>query len=341
MSLLQDIAAVVGVLITAGLIVLATRGMKRSEGKNIIAHVIYVAITVALFFLPLEAKDALFTPFSVVVVGTAYPIYESLRAVCTIDEADDTTWLTYWIAQGIVSFSTEWVDGLGENVSTHWNMFEFLFFLWLLLPFTDGAAFLFNFIFGPIIAPLIQPIVQKADGWINKIISMVTNATHLLFVWFAFALLPAALKRAIWIILATLYPMGSSIISVTTPEVADDTFWLTYWSCFGCLFIIIDFIENFIGSFPGFYTLAIFVTIYLMLPLFRGAEHVFRNILVPLAGLQELLVRKDADLVRKQALADLPPERRALVMKEIADSFANSSKGLETPASPTGYNSIV
>lgn len=342
MSLVQDVAAAVGVLIGAGLIVLASRGVKRSDGKNFIAHVIYLGIAVALFFLlPNEAKGALFTSFSVVIVGTLYPIYESIKAVCTIDESDDTTWLTYWIAQGIVSFSTEWIDGLGNNVSINWNMFEFLFFLWLLLPQTDGAAFIFNYFFGPVLSPIIQPLVTKADSLINKVITLVTNATHLLFVWFAFVILPAALKRAIWIILGTLYPMGSSIIAVTTPEGADDTFWLTYWSCFGCLFVVIDFVENFIGSFPGFYTLAIAVTIWLMLPLFRGAEQVFRTILVPLAGLQELLVRKDAEVVRQQALADLPPERRALVMKEIAASFQRDETAAAAKPVTTGYNSIV
>ena len=78
-----------------------------------------------------------------------------------------------------------------------------------------------------------------------------------------------------------------------------------------------------------------------MLPLFRGAELVFRNVLVPLAGLQELLVRRDAEMVKNQALADLPPERRALVMKEIAESFQKGAKGNPAPASPTGYNAIV
>ena len=80
-----------------------------------------------------------------------------------------------------------------------------------------------------------------------------------------------------------------------------------------------------------------------MLPLFRGAEQVFRNILVPIAGLQELLVRKDADLVMKQALVDLPPGRREIVLKEIAASFQKgaSAKVPTEQVSPTGYTQIV
>ena len=82
-----------------------------------------------------------------------------------------------------------------------------------------------------------------------------------------------------------------------------------------------------------------------MLPLFRGAEQVFRTILVPLAGLQELLVRKDAEEVKNAALKDLAPERRALVMKEIAKSFERSANEGSIPSagplSPGGYTQIV
>ena len=47
---------------------------------------------------------------------------------------------------------------------------------------------------------------------------------------------------------------------------------------------MMDTLETFVGWVPGFYTLAIFTTVYLMLPMFRGADKVFRKILVPLAG---------------------------------------------------------
>ena len=47
---------------------------------------------------------------------------------------------------------------------------------------------------------------------------------------------------------------------------------------------MMDTLETFVGWVPGFYTLAIFTTVCLMLPMFRGADKVFRKILVPLAG---------------------------------------------------------
>ena len=114
------------------------------------------------------------------------------------------------------------------------------------------------------------------DGVLNKLVMAVMNASHLAIVWIAFVFLDPSLKRVIWIMIGTVFPLLSSIVSVTTFDGGDDTYWLTYWSCFGLLFIATDFIENFIGQIPGFYTIVIALTVYLMLPLFRGAEQVRR-----------------------------------------------------------------
>ncbi len=270
---LHDIVVIVSLVLLLVLIYFASQRFTRTKGRDPTYHVIYAAITIASFLLlPLEAKDTIFTPLTVIISGTVFPIYESIRAVCTIETGDDTVWLTYWVVQGAVSFTTEWVDGLGEHTQIHWNMFEFFFYLWLLLPWTDGASLIFDFIFEPFVAPLIQPLVQKMDGVINKVIMALTNAAHLSIVWIAFVFLNPALKRVIWIMIGTIFPILSSIVSVTSPEGTDDTYWLTYWSCFGILFIITDFLESFLGQIPGFYTIIIAVTVYLMLPLFRGAD---------------------------------------------------------------------
>ena len=47
------------------------------------------------------------------------------------------------------------------------------------------------------------------------------------------------------------------------------------------LFLAMDYLENFVGRIPGFYSMCLMFTLYLMLPLFRGAEQVrlgFRRI---------------------------------------------------------------
>jgi hypothetical protein len=58
-----------------------------------------------------------------VVVGTLLPLYISVVAVCTPGEEDDTTWLNYWVASGVLSYCTEWIDEISENFPNggeHW-----------------------------------------------------------------------------------------------------------------------------------------------------------------------------------------------------------------------------
>ena len=66
-----------------------------------------------------------------------------------------------------------------------------------------------------------------------------------------------------------------------------------------------------------------------MLPMFRGADKVFRNILVPLAGLKEMLMLRDAYQIKKQMLKDLDPERAKLVGKSISYLFDNEDDGTD------------
>lgn len=143
--------------------------------------------------------------------------------------------------------------------------------------------------------------------------------------------LPAGLKRIVAVAVGTVYPEVSSIVAASTEEVADDTYWLTYWSVYGCLFLIMELLEVFIGWVPGFYTLVILATVYLMLPMFQGADKLFRKVLVPLAGLQEMLLLRDAIQVKKQMLHDLDPERAKTVRLAIAKFYTDDEASTIDP----------
>merc|ERR1712113_815171 len=160
---------------------------------------------------------------------------------------------------------------------------------------------------------------------------MFINVSHLWVVWIAFALLPASFKRFIVILVGTVYPVAASMVAVNTPIGIDDTMWLTYWSCFSCLCIIMNFLEDFLGKIPGFYTLALFCTVYLMLPLFNGAENVFRSILVPLAGLQEMLLQRDAEVLKQSMIEQIPESRRNAFFEQVSKSFAEGASGNSKP----------
>ena len=143
------------------------------------------------------------------------------------------------------------------------------------------------------------------SNFIAATIQLLTNAAHLYFVWIIFMFLPVGVKRTCAIAIGTVYPFVCSVTATATEEIEDDTYWLTYWAgmylqrqhpdskmhcyltsilAYGVLFLIMDTLETFVGWLPGFYSLIIFTTVYLMLPMFRGADKVFRKILVPLAG---------------------------------------------------------
>ena len=76
------------------------------------------------------------------------------------------------------------------------------------------------------------------------------------------------------------------------------------------------------GWIPGFYTLIIFATIYLMLPMFEGSNKIFREVLVQIAGLQEMLLLHDAIKIKHEMLKDFSPERAKLVRASIAKFYA-------------------
>lgn len=333
---LDNVIAFVGIFLTIVLLYLATRKIQRTKGRKWKYHLIYVAFsTVILIFSPLELRQSLFSPFTIMCVGSVWPIYESIYAVCTLITDDDTVWLQYWLAQGTLSFSTEWIDNLeSSQFQQRWFEFEFFFMLWLSLPWTDGATLLFDYVTEPLLGDRLAPIVKAADGWINKAALAVVNASHLWILWAAFEILPASWKRMIWVLIGTVFPLASSLVAVITPMSMDDTFWLTYWSGFGVLFLVTDMLENYLGWVPGFYTVAIFITMYLMLPLFNGAEKVFRHILVPLAGLQEMLIRKDAEMIKEEVMRAIPEERREMILREIGESYLTEGKRQE------GYQSI-
>lgn len=302
----------------------AYHGLERTRGRQLAPHLIFWVVAVLVIaLLPMAGiANYVFTSLTVMAIGTIFPIYESVRAVCTPEEDDDKAWLQYWMVGGVLFILTEWVDDvLAEQSVVYWYSSLSFFFLWLFFPKTDGAALIFDYITEPFIVPRVRPLAAKMTNFIQYLYQLLVNAFHLWFVWLIFMFLPAGLKRTIAVAIGTVYPLVSSITAASTIQVEDDTYWLTYWACYGVLFLIMEVLEGYLGWIPGFYTLVIFTTVYLMLPMFQGADKIFRKILVPLAGLQELLMLKDAIAVKKQMLRDLDPERARQVRKAIAKFY--------------------
>mmetsp|Transcript_13252 Transcript_13252/g.32343 ORF Transcript_13252/g.32343 Transcript_13252/m.32343 type:complete len:439 (-) Transcript_13252:87-1403(-) len=319
-------------------------------------HVIlFGSMAIVAVCVPPSVARYVFSDLLVTAVATVFPIWESVRAVCTPDENDDKLWLQYWLVGGILFMCTGWVDDVMLNAASasqdgygdddtvndnnngsgtssgnsdavvYWYEAMFTMFLWLYFPFTNGATLIYENITKPLLTPIATSASRQMNNYIVAIYHGMVNAAHLWVLWFVFMFLPSGLKRVVAIGIGTIYPFTASVAAAATPEVDDDTYWLTYWSCYGCLFLIMDILEVWLGWIPGFYTLVIFATVYLMLPMFEGADKIFRKILVPLAGLQELLMLRDAIQIKKSMLKDLDPERQRVVRKAIAKFFADNN----------------
>jgi len=297
-------------------------------------HAVYWAAAVcSISFIPHEITSYIFTELTVTLVGAVYPVYRATKAVCTPDEDDDKEWLQYWTLGGALFMLTSWVDDAiqAKDADDIWLGSLLFCFFWLYFPLTCGASLCYDHITEPLLGPRLKPLQRNMNNFIIYIQQALANAVHIYLVWIIFLFLPAGLKRILSIAIGTVYPFVCSVIAAATEEIDDDTYWLTYWAVYGCLFIIMDLTETWLGRVPGFYTLVIFTTVYLMLPMFRGADKVFRKILVPLAGLQELLILRDSIQIKKQMLKDLHPERAKIVRKSIAQYF----DGDDDDAAPT------
>jgi len=228
---------------------------------------------------------------------------------------------------------TTWVDDIMQNdrVTELWLGCLLFLFNWLYFPLTCGALLIYEGFTEPFLGPKIKGMQNEITTFILYV-QTVANALHIYLVWMFFMILPSNSKRFLAIAVGTIYPTMCSITASANDELDDIEYWLTYWSVYGCLFLIMDLVDTWMGQTLGFYGLVILITVYLMLPMFRGAEKVFRNILVPLAGLKEMLMLRDAYKIKRQMLKDLDPERQALVSKSVALIFNDNDQDTDPSA---------
>ena len=63
-----------------------------------------------------------------------------------------------------------------------------------------------------------------------------------------------------------------------------------------------------------------------MLPMFNGADVIFRNVLVPLAGQREALLLKDAKGLARTMVKQLPASRHGEAGEAVAQAFLDEAK---------------
>jgi receptor expression-enhancing protein 5/6 len=316
--------AIVGLLATIGLrYVPPTRGV----GKvGMVSHVVFAVCAVLLCLAPEKLSDLLFSEYGYAIVGVVFPVMESVRAAASVGEnkgRDDTRWLTYWIAAGSMWFLTEWLDSLRDAYPNSFGEFYWqsavIMLMWLQLPFTDGASLMYDKVTKRVAVPLLAPYVGKFGdgsvvGSVLKMVGVSISIGHVMFLYTLFIILPNSAERFIVVAIGTAYPVAASIVAVTTEATLDDTQWLVYWVCFATMYLLMLVSEDILAWIPGYHSLALTFVCYLMLPMFQGAEVIFRGVLVPLFGLKATLLKRDARVLAQDATRGLTPKQRDLVV---------------------------
>lgn len=297
---------------------------------TIILHFGYLILGTILptLLLPSGLTRIMFSSPSVALLGTVFPSVESVRAAVTDSGSDDRTWLMYWVVYGIFQYSTEFMDQLSlkyDKLYQYWHNFEVLVVLWLILPVTDGATLLYTTVAQPYLLPLVTPIKARADGWIATLALTTINASYLWWFSFGFMQLPITVKRYAVMIAGSVYPVAATIVALASTADNTEMRWLTYWPCFSLLFLIMIGVEKFVGSFKGLYVMMLAATLYLMLPMVDGSMKVFRNVLVPLLGQQELLIIRDAQALAGELLQKIPVDRQEHARQQAASAFVKAS----------------
>ena len=88
------IIAWVGFVLLLPLLALAEHRTERTKGRILRYHLYYAGVALAgILLVPSSMRYAIYSPLGVIIIGTVFPIYESIRAVCTPGGEDDKSWL--------------------------------------------------------------------------------------------------------------------------------------------------------------------------------------------------------------------------------------------------------
>jgi len=97
------------------------------------------------------------------IIGFVYPTIASFRAIETKTKNDDTQWLIYWTVYGFFAVLETFVDYVLYFVPFYYA-FKLAFLLWLMLPQTRGAEFLYN----SFLRDFLRANESRIDSAINK-----------------------------------------------------------------------------------------------------------------------------------------------------------------------------
>jgi receptor expression-enhancing protein 5/6 len=116
-------------------------------------------------------------------VGFVYPAYCSFKAIESEAKPDDIQWLTYWVVYACFNIIEVFADFLLYWIPFYYA-FKLGFLLWLFMPSTQGASFLYNHFLAPFLKAhesridrAMKEAVNSGGIVISDISSVVKDAT--------------------------------------------------------------------------------------------------------------------------------------------------------------------
>jgi len=306
-------------LFVVGILILyVLQGIKPTGGRNVWAHTIYLIVSILiLIFHPHTFGDLVLSRFGVFVVGTIFPCFMSLKALMSPQETDDTRWLMYWICFSLFTFATEWADVIAKYFS-YWFEIQFFILIWLQLPLTDGISLSYDLW----VVPLMKPVFEQAGASIQSrwflvcLISFCVHAFDLMVLLIVLFIMPDIMAAFIVICIGLIYPVFGSMAAISNAKSDANYKWLMYWVGFAIVRGAMEFADEIAPwlEHDMLHKLLLVTVVWLQLPIFKGAETMFREVLVPLAGLQADLCVADLRKTFEKAARMKPDSSRRIAV---------------------------
>jgi receptor expression-enhancing protein 5/6 len=110
-----------------------------SEKAGVDSRLVIMGLSIALFFVFIGYFDHYITT----VIGIAYPIFWSIRAIESPDNDDDKQWLTYWVVFALFTV-VDMFSGFILKFIPFYFFFKLLFLIWCFLPNFRGASLIYD-----------------------------------------------------------------------------------------------------------------------------------------------------------------------------------------------------
>jgi len=97
-------------------------------------------------------------------IGFIYPAYASVKAIESVQTADDTKWLMYWVVFALFSVAEFFSDIFLNWFPLYW-LAKCIFLIWCFIPIANNGT---NFIYYKFVRPVFLKHHGSVDGFLSK-----------------------------------------------------------------------------------------------------------------------------------------------------------------------------